>query len=201
VVNRLVNEMVVTRQSLNLSQRALAQGLHWSQGAQWRLEHLVNVDTVSVVELAEMASLLGLELGAALYPLGDPLRDRGHQALLKRFRDLLAATVKVVAEVPLPNPGDRRSWDLLLRIEHQRVGVEAETRIRDVQLLVRRVRERESDGGADEVLLVLAESAVNRRLLRDLLEALGPRFATPSRQIFKALRAGQPLPGSGVILV
>jgi hypothetical protein len=114
---------------------------------------------------------------------------------------LLAPTIKVVAEVPLPKPGDRRSWDLLLRIAQQRVGVEAETRIRDEQLLVRRVREREAAGGADQVLLVLAESAVNRRLLHDLLEALGSRFATPPRAILRALREGKPLPGSGVILI
>ena len=35
----------------------------------------------------------------------------------------------------------------------------------------------------------------------DILEALGPRFATSPRLIFKALRVGQPIPGSGVLLV
>ncbi|MEP7158565.1 MAG: hypothetical protein ABI797_04000 [Chloroflexota bacterium] len=196
-----MNELVTTRQNLNVSQRALADELHWSQGAQWRLEHLARIDSVTVVELAQMASLLGMELGAALYPLGDPIRDAGHRALIRRFRAILAETIKVVVEMPLPKPGDRRSWDLLLRIQSQRVGIEAETRIRDEQLLVRRIRERESEGGADQVLVVLAESAINRQLLPGLLESLGSRFATPPRQLLKALRAGEPVPGSGVILV
>lgn len=196
-----MSELVATRQTLNVSQRSLARELGCSQTALVRLERLVNIDRLSIVDVAEIASLLGLELGAGLYPVGDPLRDRGHQALLRRFRTVVAPTIRVAAEVQLSNSGDRRSWDLRLRITHQRVGVEAETRVRDVQWLVRRMRERETDGATDEVLLVLADTAVNRRLLPELLEALGPRFATPPRVILKSLRAGEPLPGSGVVLV
>ena len=201
VAARLISELVATRHTLNLSQRALGRELRRSQTAVARLEHLTRIDRVSFVDVAEIASILGLELGAALHALGDPLRDRGHQALIRRFRALLAATIKVVAEVPLPNAGDRRSWDLLLRSVGQLVGVEAETRVRDIQALVRRIRERELDGGVDQIVLVLAESAFNRRLLPELLEALGPRFATPPRNLLRSLRAGQPLPGSGVVLI
>lgn len=201
VVARLISELVATRQVLNVSQRAMARELHRSQTALVRLEHLARIDRISFVDVAEVASLLGLELSAVLHQLGDPVRDRGHQALIARFRGLLAATIKVIAEAPLPNVGDRRTWDLLLRCVGQVVGVEAETRVRDIQALVRRMRERERDGGVDQIVLVLAESAVNRRLLPELLEALGPRFATPPRDLLKALRAGQPLPGSGVVIV
>jgi len=201
VVTRLMSELVATRQTLNLSQRAMARELHRSQTALVRLERLARIDRISFVDVAEMASMLGLEVGATLHVLGDPLRDRGHQVLITRFRALLAATIRVIAEVPLPNVGDRRSWDLLLRCVGQLIGVEAETRVRDAQALVRRMRERERDGGVDQIVLVLAESAVNRRLLPDLLEALGPRFSTSPRLIRRALREGQPLPGSGVLLV
>ena len=201
VVARMMSELVATRQVLNVSQRAVARELRRSQTALVRLERLSNIDRISFVDVAEVASILGLELGAALHVLGDPLRDRGHQALIARFRGLLTATIRVIAEVPLPNVGDRRTWDLVLRCAGQVVGVEAETRVRDIQALVRRMRERERDGGVDEIVLVLAESAVNRRLLPQLLEALGPRFATSPRSLLKALRAGQPLPGSGVVFV
>lgn len=146
-----------------------------------------------------MAAVLGLELGANLYPAGEPIRDKGHQALIGRLRAVLGQAWRVTAEVPLPLRGDRRAWDLLLRIPRQLVGVEAETRIRDIQAFVRRIRERELEGGADVIVIVLAESAVNRRLLAQLLEALGPRYATNPRRLLRALRAGQPLPGSGVV--
>jgi len=103
--------------------------------------------------------------------------------------------------VPLPMAGERRAWDLLLRIPLQLVGVEAETKIRDVQAFVRRIREREREGGADVIVVVLSESAHNRRVLSQLLEALGPRYSTPPRSVLRALREGRPLAGGGVVIV
>jgi hypothetical protein len=126
--------------------------------------------------------------------------DKGHQALIKRFGELLAPTIRMMAEAPLMRAG-LRSWDLLLRIGERLAGVEAETRIRDAQDLVRRVRLRERDGGADAILIVLSDSRHNRALLDDLREMLGPQYATSPRRIRAALRAGRPIPGSGVLLV
>ena len=98
--------------------------------------------------------MLGLELAVALHPVGDPVRDKGHQALLNRFRGQLSTGITVRAEVPLPSPGDPRAWDLVLRLEEVLIGVEAETRVRDLQALVRRIHQRQRDGGVDEIVLV-----------------------------------------------
>ena len=166
-----------------------------------RIEHLETVDRLSVVDLAALAAVVGRELGANLYPAGEPIRDAGHQVLIRRVRSLLSDTWRVAAEMPLPTIGDRRAWDLLLRIPDQLVGVEAETRVRDIQAFVRHVRERELEGGADTILIVLAESAHNRSVLPQLIEALGPRYSTSARVLLKALRDGKPLAGSGVILI
>ncbi len=201
MAGRLVGELQAARQTLNVSQRTLARELGCAQSEVWRFENLVKADALSLVRIAEIASLLGLELAASLHPIGDPIRDRGHQALLARFRTRLSPSIRVVAEAPLPLPGDRRSWDMLLRIVDQLVGLEAETRVRDVQSLTRHVRERERDGGVDELLLVLAESVVNRRLLPQLLDALGPRFSTSPRAVLRALGEGRPIPGSSVLLI
>ena len=149
----------------------------------------------------QLHPVLGLELGAGLHPVGEALRDKGHQALIGRFRALLSPAFRVMAEVLLPNPGDRRAWDLVLRLPNQIIGVEAETRVRDIQWLVRRIHERERDGGTDVVLLVLADTRANRALLNELLTALGPNYSTSPRRILGALRTGQSLPGSGVVLV
>lgn len=165
-----------------------------------RFENDLN-EGASIDDLALVGALLGLEVSIGLHPVADVLRDAGHLRLARRFRSILAPGFRVAAEVLLPRVGDRRAWDLLLRLGSQLVGVELETRIRDTQWLVRRIRERERDGGADVALLVLSDSAVNRRLLPDLLEALGSEFGTSSRSILSALRSGRPLPGSGVILV
>lgn len=200
-VRHLINELALARRRAGLGQRELALKLGRSQSEISRLERLVEVDRIPFVLISEIASLLGLELGAGLHLAGDPIADKGHQALIKRFRAVLGEAWRVVAEVPLPNPGDRRTWDLVLRLPAQIVGVEAETRIRDVQRLVRHVHQRQRDGGANVVVLLLADTRANRALLPELIEALGPAYATPPRQILRALRAGQPLPGSGVVLL
>lgn len=200
VVGNIVNQLTETRRQAGMSQQTLARLLGWSQPEVSRFERLAKPANVTFVRAAEMAAVLGMELGAALYAAGLPLRDKGHQMLIGRFRALLNVAWKVAAEVPLPGVGDPRAWDLVLRVAGCVVGVECETRIRDVQALARRVHRRQRDGGVDVIVLVLAETAYNRRVLPDLLTALGPEFATPARQLLSALRTGQALPGSGVVL-
>jgi transcriptional regulator with XRE-family HTH domain len=197
----LVTQLTDGRRTAQLSQQALAAAIGRSQSDVSRLERLVDVDRISFVDVAEVASILGLELSAGLHPVGDPIRDKGHQAVIRRFRALLSSAFRVFAEASLPNAGDRRSWDLLLRLADQVVGVEVETRIRDLQALVRRIHQRERDGGADQIVLVLAATKTNRLLLSELLIALGPNFATSPRALLSALRNGERLPGSGVILL
>jgi transcriptional regulator with XRE-family HTH domain len=197
----LIRELIHARRTGGVSQATLARQLGVSQSEISRLERLVRLDDVALVRLTEAAAVLGFDLSAGLHPNGDRVADRGHQALIARFIALLSPIWRVAREVPLPLLGDRRSWDLLLRLPGQLVGVELETRIRDIQHLVRRIRDRERDGGADVIVLVLSDSAANRRLLTELLEALGEDFATAPRAVLAALRVGRALPGSGVVLL
>lgn len=200
IVRNLVSDLRTARESRGVSQRAIAAQLEWSQSEVNRLEQF-GFAAVSIPRLSEMAAVLGLELSARVHPVGDPIRDKGHQALIGRLTGLIARPYLVSREVPLPLPGDTRSWDVLLRLDGLIVGVDAETRIRDVQDLVRRIRQRERDGGAGELLLVLSDTAHNRALGDQLRDALGQRFLTPPRVLLSALRAGRPIPGSGVILL
>jgi transcriptional regulator with XRE-family HTH domain len=196
---RALQELRAARVTAGVALSEMAGELGCSPSLLWRIE--AEQVSLTIQRLAEMASILGMELSIGLHPIDDPIRDRGHQALIGRFRALLGAQWRVTAETPLPGIGDRRSWDLLLRVAAQRVGIEAETRIRDMQSLVRRIRQRERDGGVDAIVLVLSDSAMNRRLVGELREVLGPAYATSPRLLLGALRAGAPLPGSGVVLV
>jgi transcriptional regulator with XRE-family HTH domain len=196
-----VSELVEARKTAGLSQRTVADLLGWSQSELSRMERLVGIDSVSLVDVAGYAAVLGLELSAGLHPAGEPLRDKGHQAVVRRLIAMLHESWKVAREVLLPNPGDTRAWDLVLRVAGCIVGIEVETRVRDVQALRRRMRARQREGGTDAVVLVLADTTHNRRVLPELLEALGPEFATSPRAVLKTLREGRPIPGSAVILV
>ncbi|HVM31032.1 MAG TPA: helix-turn-helix transcriptional regulator [Candidatus Limnocylindrales bacterium] len=197
---RALSELRQRRILLGVSQSAVGAQLGWSQAKVWRAE-ASTARGPTLIELSEMASVLGLELSLGLHMLDDGLRDAGQQGLTRRLRAVLSPSWHVVAELPLPGPAELRAWDLFLRLGDHRVGVELETRLRDVQALVRRLRLRERDGGVDAIVLVLADSSTNRRLVGELREALRPDFRTSPRQVLGALRAGKRLSGSGVVLL
>jgi transcriptional regulator with XRE-family HTH domain len=185
-----------------LSQSECARQLGLSQSYLSKLE-ANRVDDVSVARIAAIASLFGLEPSLTLHVAGVPLRDKGHEALLQRFFARLSPAWTVTREASFPTLGDPRWWDALLRrgTHSYLIGVEAETRLRDMQALVRRIHGRASDGGADHVLVVLSDTALNRSLAADLRVALGDTFSTSPRAIMRALAAGLPLPGPGVVLL
>ena len=199
-LRRIVEELRNARIASGLSQQFVASLVGWKQSELSRLETFKSA-SVSLPRLGELAAVLGFELRVGLFPTGDALRDKGHQALMGRFLGLVSAGFAVAREVPFPNAGDRRAWDVILRISGQRTGVEAESRVRDIQAAARRIHERERDGLVDVVLVVLADTAHNRLILPALLDALGDRYRTSPRSLFAALRAGRPLPGCGVLLV
>lgn len=203
LVTRTLSELRARRSVQGISQRTMARELGCSQANLWRTE--AEQAKVTVIRLAEMASVLGLELSIGLHELGDPIRDSGQQALAGRFGALLSPRWAVTSEALLPMPGDLRSWDKLLRLTgadpRHLVGVDLETRIRDVQALVRRTRLRERDGGADSIVIVLSDSSTSRRLVAQLRDALGPDYATNPRLLLRALREGSALVGSGVVLI
>jgi transcriptional regulator with XRE-family HTH domain len=195
-----MTELRSSRSTAGISQRQLAKELGCGQAEISRLECLVG--DLTLTRLSEWAALLGLSLAASLHPAGEPIRDVAQTKLIGRFQKILASIWIVALEAPFPTLGDLRSWDVFIRLGSAfRVGVEAETRVRDQQELVRRIRQRELHGGADEILLILSDTAHNRRLAGELRDALGPRYSTSPSAIVAAIRAGRPLPGSGVILL
>jgi transcriptional regulator with XRE-family HTH domain len=201
LVRRALSELRTARQTAGVSQRQLGAYIGRAQSEVSRLEAGDYLD-VPVTTLSEMASVLGMELHLSLHPSGDPIADKAQQPLIGRFLSVVAAPpYRVFREALMPRPGDRRAWDVLLRLDSLLVGVEAETRVRDVQALTRRMRERERDGGVDHVLLVLSDTAHNRRLAAQVREALGERFATLTGSVLAALRSGRPVPGSAVLLM
>jgi transcriptional regulator with XRE-family HTH domain len=201
IVRQVVAELVGERRAAGVSQDRIAAQLGTSQSEISRLERLVTPDAVSAVDLCAYGALLGFDLVARLYRNSDEPVDAGHQKLIARFTAQLHPSWRVGREIPLPHVGDRRSWDLLLRLADHIVGIEAETRVRDVQRLVRRLRERQRDGGAHRIVLALADTAANRRVVPELIEALGPEFQTSARDLLGALRRGVPLSGSDVVVL
>jgi len=196
----MLSEIRDARLEPNLSQAALAKRAGWPQSRYSRVERGVQLPTLE--DLFVVASLLGLRVRLDLFRIDEGIRDQGSQALIARFGSVLAPAWHAAREVPFPTLGDLRSWDLMIRLRTSyRVGVEAETRLRDVQELARRIRQRELHGGVDAILMIMSDSAHNRHHVDELLAVLGPDFGTPATDLLAALKAGEPLPGSGVLLI
>jgi transcriptional regulator with XRE-family HTH domain len=200
----MVSELRTARLVTGLSQSALAREMGLDHSNLWRLE-AGRLDDVGVVRLAELASLLGFEISLGLHPVGDPIRDKGQLACAQRFDRILSDRWRVTDETLLPGAGEQRAWDKLLRLVGETprclVGADIESRVWDMQAIVRRTRARERDGQVDHILIVLADTAHNRRVIDDLRRSLGEAYFSPPRTILRQLRAGERLLGSGVILI
>jgi transcriptional regulator with XRE-family HTH domain len=204
LARRAIRELREARLVAGLSQSAVARELGLDASNVWRLEADGLAD-LGIVRLSEIASVLGYEVSLGLHPVGDPVRDKGQLACGRRFEALLSDRWRVTDEMLLPGAGEQRAWDKLVRLvdatPRYLVGVDIESRAWDVQAIVRRTRGRERDGQVDHILLVLADTAHNRRITDALRASLGPDYQTGSRSLLGALRRGERLPGSGVVLV
>ncbi|MGZ8437277.1 MAG: helix-turn-helix domain-containing protein [Candidatus Limnocylindrales bacterium] len=156
---------------------------------------------VSVVDLARLHAVVGLELSVKSYPGGQPIRDAAHVSLLQDFRAGLHGSLAWSVEVPLPIPGDRRAWDGVVQGPGWRYGVEAETAPRDSQSLARRLSLKQRDGDVTGVLLVLRPTAQTRRFLAEVDEALRVAFPANGRRAAELLAAGVDPGGNAIILV
>jgi transcriptional regulator with XRE-family HTH domain len=151
--------------------------------------------------LAMIAAVLGLDLSLRTFPAGDPVRDAAQLTLLAKLRGLLPAGRRWRTEVPLAIPGDLRAWDAVIEGRGWRVAVEAETRLRDVQALSRRLALKQRDDRQEVVILLVADTRHNRHVLRLAGPDLAPAFPTPGRAIREALSKGEAPRASGILLL
>jgi hypothetical protein len=155
---------------------------------------------VGLITWAKVLAVVGLDFSARAYPHGSAHRDSAHAGLLEGLHRRLPMDTPWATEVPLPNPGDRRSWDALTRIAELRIGIEAETRARDGQELQRRVALKRRDGGVDRVILLIADTRSNRTFLREFGPTLAAQFPVPGRIALRALERGRD-PGDAIVLL
>jgi len=144
---------------------------------------------VTLTRAAIVSAALGQDLSVKLYPSGPPVRDAAHVQLLRDFVERVSPTWRKTYEAPIPIPGDRRAWDLVL-VGAVSIGVEAETRPGDLQALERAMHLKQRDSGLKRVVLVVRGSRRNRLLIRELLPVLRTAFPLGTAEVMRALRSG-----------
>jgi transcriptional regulator with XRE-family HTH domain len=183
---------------LSLATAARAVGMSHSQFGRIERAALPNL---TIEQLSRACAAVGLKLVVRAFPDGDPARDAAQLALIERFRRRVPAGIRFGTEVPLPVPGDRRAWDGLLSFPERRVAVEAESRLRDVQAMERRLALKCRDGAVDRLILLVNDTAANRQVLRLHREALRERYPLAGRDVLAAVTNGEAPSANGLLLL
>jgi transcriptional regulator with XRE-family HTH domain len=201
VLRNLGDEVRQGRLSRGLSQLEVARVASISQAKVSQIER-ASLATVSIRDVCHLLAAVGMELSARAYPAGPPLRDAAHRALLERLRARIGQSVRWKFEVPLPITGDLRAWDAVMELANVRVAVEAETRVRDVQALQRRVSLKlRDDPNTTRVVLLLADTRANREMVRAEERILSDEYPLSARAMLASLSEGRAPESSGVVLL
>jgi hypothetical protein len=197
---RVADDLRIARTAAGLSQASAGASAAMSH-AQWgRIERGELLD-LSFGQASRAAFAVGLRLDVRCYPDGDPARDAGQLALLERFRRRIPPGATWDTEVPLPIPGDRRAWDALVTLRGRRAGCEGETRLGDLQGLERRLRLKLRDGAVDVLIVIVADTVTNRRVLEVHREGLRSLLPLDGRQVLASLGAGGLPDRNGLIVL
>jgi len=200
LVLELGREIRTARVEHGLSQESVGRAVGLSDTEVGRIERGV-IRTVSIIQIARLLAAVGLELSARAYPSGSPIRDAPQLVLLGRLRALVSPRVTWRAEVLIGPPGDLRAWDAMLLVAGHRVGVEAETRLTDIQAVERRIALKCRDSGVDQAILLLSDTRSNRIALRTFETMIRDSFPIIGRDALRALRDGRAPGGNAVILL
>jgi transcriptional regulator with XRE-family HTH domain len=184
--------------SIGMSARTMGKVVGISHTEILRIERAA-APHVSVEIMARMASVLGHDLSLAIYPVGAPVRDAGHIALLARFAARLAPSIRWRTEVQVPIAGDPRSADGVADTAEFDAVVEAETRLYDVQAVERRLRAKQRDLAVTRAILLVADSRHNRAVIATVAD-LRRQFPIGTRACLAALGKGRD-PGGDCLVI
>jgi hypothetical protein len=161
---------------------------------------------LAIVRIAQLYALVGLDLSARGFAGGQPLRDAGHVALLNRFQARLGSGVHWRTEVPIvpssiDRPRDICAWDAVVAGAGWEIGIEAETHVRDLQALQRRLALKQRDGAMSVLILVLGDTRHHRELMSAAGIALRSAFPTTARAALRSLGRAEAPASNAVVLV
>ena len=183
-----------------LSQAAVASTVGMSDSKLGRIE-AGRAHSLTLVDAVLLAGAVGLDLSCRLYPNGSRIRDGGQALKIQRLIDHVAAPIRVRLEWPLPSrseaPPERRAWEALLQDSEGETGLEYEQRLYDLQAQTRRILLKWRDSGVARLLLVIAGTRGNRRVVDEYPSYLNhlPRLKTGT--VLNLLESGRRPSASG----
>jgi hypothetical protein len=198
LLDQVVREFHEARLGASVSQKLISHAMNRSDAWVSWTESGANA-SLSIVDASRLLTCVGLELSVRAYPAGRGIRDEAQLALIGRLRSLVLPHWDWRTEVPIPMPGDLRAWDIVLRGPAVTIGVEAESRLRDIQAVDRRVMLKLRDSGLDRVVILVAGTRTNRTVLRAVGDSVRSNYPIPSRQALDALIRGRDPGGNAIV--
>ncbi len=192
-------ELLEARLAAGVSQMHVARAAGLTQSRISRTERAAT-PYARLDELSRHCAVLGMKLTLRTYPEGVPVRDAGQLQLLRRLRAVVSERFRWRSEVLVAGQGDLRAWDVVLDGPGL-IAIDAETRLRDIQALQRRLELKWRDSGIPRLVLVVAATHHNRAVLREHRAALASTLPLDSRRTLAALRAGEVPPENGIVLL
>lgn len=199
VLREIGRELRVARILAGLSQAEVGRRLGKSASYVSRVEYAL-IAGVDTGDLYRHAAIVGLKPYIKLFPLGRRVMDGPQLALWERFRIRLAAGWTVALEVPVPIAGDLRAADAVISVPGCICMVEVITRLADFQAQYRAATVKARDLGADFIIFVLANTATNRRIVREAGIAATDAFPLRTRDALRSLGAASS-PGANAIVM
>ena len=197
-------ELRIARMTAGLTQVQVARLAGVSQTQVSRAER--GVLNLSLDARCRLSAACGHELRWRLYPVATVrLRDSGQLAMAQAIVGAAHPNWKAHLEVPV-GPGDRRAADLLLIGPDEVIHIEIERALVDVQAQLRSAELKrqalaESRQRTFRLILAVPDTRISRARLAPFAELLSRTLPVTSALAWRAIRAGEPLGGDGILFV
>lgn len=193
------DELRAARIVLGITQREVGEAIGVSSSEISRRE-LGHSPRRTGEKLALHAAAVGLKLWIRLFPVGGGVRDAAQARYIAAFVARVGRWWSVTLEAVIPQTGDLRAVDILMVSGPIRLAVEVITRLSDLQAQVRAAQTKARDISASRLILVIADTHANARILREAHATLAPSFDLDARHVLRELEAGRD-PGRDAVIL
>ena len=201
-VQEFADEFRKARLAAGLSQERVGRAVGLCHSYISRIER-GRIPDLSLRQAGKLAGAVGLDLSVRTYPGTSPIRDVAQILLLKRAVERFGADWRWRFEVPVADGGDQRAWDAAAK--HVRTAsrfvMDAETRIRDAQAVLRRTTLKRRESGYVRLVLLVSKSRQNRAAILAASDILQAEFPISARRALAAFDEGEDPGGDALILL
>lgn len=195
----LARELTNARKTCGASQAEVARARAWSASKVRRIERGQRT-SVTHLELASFASVVGLTYSGRFFVGTTRLRDATQLAVIRSYREFAVRHGwDCRVEDPLPVTGDLRAFDLMLRRDRTRVAHEFISRLHDMQAQLRPLLQKQRDALVGSLVVVLRDTTENRRAAHLADAVLRDQFPLGTRAVMAAIRGGRDPGANGII--